>query len=178
MTGTTLFDMTVPEDELQPQGFEPMPTALYRATLQPGAEIATNDAGWKGIRLPFAGFTDTKTGKHFKQAQRAQFTVEHPNGGQPVEIGQRNVIGAASAFGLAEVSQNGEGAKSYKLAAGSYEELVEQFNAVAGAEALVYVKTGPRRRKNEAGVHELQLKDDGTAWIDSEIKSVRAVESA
>ena len=101
----------------------------------------------------------------------------------------RGVIGAAVAFGIAKISENGDGKRTYGLAASSLDELVEQFNSVAGARARVFIKTGPRIRKNrETGIKEVQLKSggavpaatydagqDGDAWIDSEIRSVRAI---
>ncbi len=158
-----IFNLTVPEEELdkRPDG-GPMPAGAYKSTLQTGAELVNNDTGWKGLRIPFAGFASTKNGAvTFDREIRAQFTFEHATSTQAVEIGQRNIIGAARAFGLTEEVGGG-----HKLTASSYEELISQLDAVAGTEVEVYVKAKASNR----------LKDDGTPFINNEIARVSALE--
>jgi len=166
-----LYSISVPEEDLAPPSFEPMPSGAYRSTLQGGVELASNDKGWVGIRLPFSGFVSEKNGKSYDRNLRAQFTLAHETSEAAVEIGQRAVVGAAKAFGLVEQTMTDEGKPAFKLTAESNDDLVDQFNSVAGSEAIVYVKTGPRKRGGE-----VQLKDDGEPWIDSEITRISAAE--
>lgn len=180
---SNVFSISVPEDELQPRGFTPIPTGQYLSTFVGGAQIVGNNDGWKALELPFQGFT-TEHGT-IGATVSARFTVESASQ-QAVDIGARGVIGAAAAFGIAKISEGADGKKSYALTAVSSDELVEQFNAVAGSRALVYIKTSPRIRKSPDGIKHVQLRDgttvpastyqaerDGQAWIDSEIRSVQ-----
>lgn len=154
---SNLFEVTVPTETLdaRPSG-GPMPTGPYRSVLQSGTELAQNDRGWVGIRLPFLGF-EGKGGSFPERAERAQFTVSNPSSPQSETIGAQQIINAARAVGIAE--QDGDG---WRLTATSPEELVEQFNSVAGTPAGVYVKTKPSQN----------LKDDGTPFINNEITRV------
>ena len=161
-----LFDVAVPEDDLEAPAFEPMPTASYKTTLQDGTEFVENDKGWRGLRVPFAGFTSLKDGKDYANRQlHAQFTVAHKTSDIAVRIGRQGVIGTARAFGLTEETTGENGKKAFKLAATSDDELVEQFATMAGTEVGVYIvaKKGTRQ------------KNDGTFFIDNEIKRVFAL---
>ena len=158
-----IFNLTVPQEELdKPAEYTPMPAGPYKSTLQTGAELVSNDSGWRGLRIPFAGFASTRNGAiTFDREIRAQFTFEHATSAQAVEIGQRNIVGAARAFGLTE--EVGDG---HKLTASSYKELISQLDAVAGTEVEVYVKAKRSDR----------LKDDGSPFINNEIGRVSTLE--
>ena len=165
----SLFDVSVPNEELQAPAFELLPAAAYATTLQVGTQLVQNDTGWKGIRLPFAGFRNTKTGQEFAGRQlNAQYTYEHANS-QAVEIGTRGIIEAASAFGLTQ-TVDVDGKPSQKLTASSMEELVTQFNQVAGSEVEVYVALKERKRAGQ-----VVRKEDGTSVMDNEVKRVSAL---
>lgn len=169
---SSIFDVSVPDAELEAPAFEPIPTGAYRTTLQAGAELAQNASGWKGIRLPFQGFRDAKTGQEFQRALRAQFTYEHSNP-KAVQIGYQGIIGAAAALGLTEPTIDANGKPSQKLVATSMEELVSQFNQMAGTEVEVYV-TVQERKKNG----QVVTKQDGKPFLDNEIKRISAVKAA
>jgi len=141
---TDLFDVSVPDSDLAAPGFTPMPTAAYRTTLQAGTQLVQNDRGWKGIRLPFAGFRNDKSNDEFERQLNAQFTYELASSPVSVEIGIKGIIGAAQAFGLTH-SVTTDGKSSQKLTATSYEQLVDQFNQMAGSECEVYVSLQPRK---------------------------------
>lgn len=164
-----LFDVVVPDSELEAPAFEPIPTGTYRATLQAGAALAGNDNGWKAIRIPFAGFRDTKSGKEWNRSLNAQLTYENPSSPQSVKIGFDAIIQAAAALGLTEPVTGSDGKPGQKLTAANMDELVSQFNQMAGTEVEVYLTAGPRKRK---GV--VVLKQDGTPFIDNEIKRISA----
>ncbi len=166
---TDWTSIEVPEEELEaPTGFEPIPTGAYRTTLQTGSELRSNDRGWVALRTPFLGFVPSKgDGKAFPTLTlNAQFTIENPKSAQAVQIGQQGVLGMAQALGLT-TSEGGVVRPTWT----TNEELVEMVNAMAGTEVEVYIKTAPRKAKPD-GSH---LKNDGTPWIDSEIKRVSAV---
>lgn len=165
-----LFTLAVPDDTLEGPSFEPLPTGTYRTTLQPGAELASNDSGWKAVRLPFSGFRDTKSGKESQRNVRAQFTYESPKSAEAVRIGLEMIVGAAHALGLTEPTVTPEGKTAQKLTAANMEELVQQFNQMAGTEVEVYMTAQVRKRHGSP-----VLKADGTAFLDNEIKRVSAV---
>ena len=166
-----IFEVTVPDSELEAPAFEPMPAGAYVTTLQPGASLASNQTGWKGIRLPFSGFRSTNGKGEFTRSLRAQFTYEHATSPRAVEIGRQGIVGAAAAVGLTEPSQTADGKAGQRLTAKSYEELVEQFNAMAGTEVEVYIVAKARMRNGQA-----VQRNDGTGVVmDNEIRNVRAV---
>jgi len=164
-----LFDVTVPDSELEAPAFEPIPTGPYRTTLQAGSGLVENGKGWKAIRIPFLGFRDPKSGKEWQRSLNAQLTYENPNSPKSVQIGFAAIIGAAAALGLTEPTTTADGKPAQKLTAADMDELVSQLNQMAGTEVEVYVTAGPRKR---AGV--VQLKADGTPFLDNEIKRISA----
>ena len=172
---SSLFGVPVPDEELAPPPFEVMPTAAYHTTLQAGATLVEKN-GWTRLHLPFMGFTPAKNGgKTFETRKlEARFPVSGPSGDgaqKAVQIGRRNVVSAAAAFGLTEPVALEGGKQGQRLVAQSNEELVEQFNAVAGGRAEVYV-VAKERERNGAVVQ----RNDGTGpVIDNEIRNVRAV---
>lgn len=170
---TNPFEIAVPNDELDRPDFEPMPTGEYFSTLQPGTEKASNDGGWEAIRLPFKGFRAKDGSADFENRERAaQFTIANPGSPQAVEIGVKGLIAAAQAFGLTEETTV-DGKPAQRLTATNYEELIDQFNSVAGTEVEVYVKV-KRRKKNK----QVVLKDDGSAVLDNEIARISALTPA
>ena len=164
-----LFNVKVPNEDLKPRGFEMMPAGEYRTTLQSGAEVVGNSNGWAAVRLPFSGFTD-KTGKTFQRDRAVQYTTENAGSPQAVEIGQRALIAAATAFGLTEDTTGDDGKPAQKLTASSMDELVAQFNSVAGTEVEVYLTVKKRKKGGQ-----VVLKDDGTPVLDNEIARVSAI---
>ena len=172
-----LFTIVVPEEDMEPPSYQEIPSGQYRSTLQPGVEVANSDSGWEAVQMFFEGFTSKKTGEVYNgRPLRASFTtklsMDKPTHEKAIEIGTRGLVSAAFACGLTETVDGG-GKSAQKLTASSMDELVGQFNAMAGTEVLVYVKTGPRKDKGD-GRH---LKNDGTPWIDSEVGSVRPLPS-
>lgn len=168
---TDLFNVAVPDSDLQAPGFNPMPTAAYRTTLQAGTQLVQNDRGWKGIRLPFAGFTNDKSNESFDRPLNAQFTYELVSSPVSVEIGIKGIIGAAQAFGLTQTI-TADGVSSQKLTATSYEQLVDQFNQMAGSECEVYVSLQPRKRNGQIVYKEGSTTDP---VMDNEIKRISAL---
>lgn len=164
-----LFSIAVPNDELTKPAFEVLPVGEYRVTLQPGAELASNDNGWEAIRLPFTNFVDA-TGKSHARNIRASFTTKHATSTEAVRIGKAGLVGAAAAFGLTATVTDASGKPAQKLTATSMDDLVAQFNSVAGSEASVYVKV-QKRKRNGAPV----VKDDGQPVLDNEIARVSKV---
>lgn len=165
----SIFDVAVPNESLDKPAFEPLATGGYRATLQPGAELVSNDNGWKAVRLPFANFVD-KGGRTHARSIRAQFTYESSTSPEAVRIGREGLIGAAAAFGLTTTVQNGDGKPAQKLTAKDYDELVAQFASVAGSEADVYVKVQKRKRAGQ-----VVLKDSGEPVLDNEVSRISKV---
>lgn len=164
----SIFDVAVPNEDLTKPAFEVLPVGAYRATLQPGAEKVGNDSGWEAVRLPFANFVDT-AGKTHARNVRAQFTTKHATNTQTVQIGTAALIGAAAAFGLTQ-TVDVEGKPAQKLVAKDMDELVAQFNSVAGSEASVYVKVQKRKRDGK-----VVTKDNGEPVLDNEISRVSKV---
>ena len=171
-----LFTVSVPDDALEAPAFELMPTGAYRSTLQGGARVDETN-GWRRLHLPFRGFASAKLGKEFgAKTLEARFPVEAPAGAaegavKAASIGQQAVIGAAAALGLTESVQAADGKTHQKLVANSYDELVAQFNAMAGTDVEVYVVAKPRMRNNAP-----VLRQDGTGPVmDNEIRNVRAL---
>lgn len=163
------FNIPVPTDELNEKPSFLMAAGWYQTTLQPGAELAENNNGWQGIRLPFQGFTSKKDGKQYDKDRRYQITIAATNA-QAVAIGRKQMVQAAAAFGLTEDTVDGNGKAAKKLTAGSPEELVEQLNAVAGTPCDVYVTVKKRKRDGQ-----VVMRDDGTGPVmDNEISSVAA----
>lgn len=162
------FNVAVPVEELNAKPSFLMPAGWYQSTLQAGAELKANDTGWKGIRLPFAGFTSKKDGASFDKERNYQITIEGSD--KAVEIGRKQLVAAAAAFGLTEDTVDANGKPAKRLTATSPEELVEQFNAVAGSPCDVYVTTKKRKRGKE-----IVMRDDGNGPVmDNEISAVAA----
>lgn len=166
-----IFDVAVPDSELETPVFQPVPTGAYRTTLQAGAEIVGNGNGWRAIRIPFQGFRDVKSGKEYARAVRAQFTFESSSE-QARQIGWRSIVGAAAAFGLTEPTVDAAGKAAQKPTVSTPEELIEQFNQMAGTEVEVYL-TAKARMKGGQPV----LKQDGQPYMDNEIKRVSAIKA-
>lgn len=119
--------------------------------------------------MPFQGFEGTKKqtlGQSFPQRDAsAKFTFAHDTSAEAVRIGREAIIGAAVAFGLAQEVTNAEGKKAYRLTANSPDELVSQFNSVAGSPATVYVTA----KKSDT------LKADGTPFINNDVSRISAL---
>lgn len=164
----TNFNVPVPQEDLDRKPSPLMPNGWYGTTLQSGAELADNGAGWRGIRLPFAGFTSKKDGKTYDRERRFQITVESTNE-EAERIGREQYTAAAAAFGLTEATTvNGRPAQ--RVIASSPEELVEQFASVAGSPCDVYVTTKKRKRDGQ-----IVMRDDGAGPVlDNEISRVAA----
>ena len=162
------FNIPVPTDELNQKPSFLMPAGWYQSTLQAGAELASNDNGWQGIRLPFAGFTSKKDGAAFDKDRRYQITIAGAD--KAVEIGRKQLVAAAAAFGLTEDAVDANGKPAKRLTAQTPEALVEQFNQVAGSPCDVYVTTKKRKRGKE-----IVMRDDGNGPVmDNEISAVAA----
>lgn len=162
------FNIPVPTEELNAKPSFLMPAGWYQSTLQTGAEIKSNDNGWSGIRLPFAGFTSKKDGTTFDKDRNYQITIAGSD--KAVEIGRKQLVAAAAAFGLTEDTVDANGKPAKRLTATSPEELVEQFNSVAGSPCDVYVTTKKRTRGKE-----VVMRDDGNGPVmDNEISAVAA----
>lgn len=162
------FNVPVPTEELDRKPDFLMPAGWYETTLQNGAEAVGNDNGWKGIRVPFAGFRSKKDGKVFEKDRRFQVTTAHANP-ETVRIGREQLTAIAVAFGLAEdTTVNGKPAK--RMTANNPEEFVEQLNSVAGSPCDVYITTKKRKRDGK-----VVLRDDGNGPVmDNEISRVAA----
>lgn len=163
------FNVPVPQDELDAKPNFLMPVGWYHTTLQGGAQVVegTNSPDWRGIRVPFSGFTG-KDGKTFEKDRNYQITVGS-NSEQAKEIGRKQAVELGVAFGLTEdVTVNGKPAK--RLTAGSPEELVEQLGAVVGSPCDVYVTVKKRKRDGA-----IVMRDDNTGPVmDNEISRVAA----
>ena len=170
---------TVTQDELAPPSFEPTPSAQYRGTFT-NPEQRSNDNGWEGISFSTVllgtpegedtykgvsvagrtvrGIISTKTGEKRKNGKA--YTPE-----EIAESDTRNAqtVGRLlNALGVATVDDDGNVDLS---AINSTEDVFELLQAADGTDYLPYVKTGPRKRGGE-----VQTKDDGEPWIDSEVK--------
>lgn len=165
MTSDDLFTISVPTEDLEAPkgGGGAMQAGKYRTTLQPGTTIIEGKNGWKALQLPISGFEglegSTATLAFPNRSIEAKFTIAHDSSADAVRIGRNAVIGAASAFGLTTEVVGDDGKPALKLTATSNEELVEQFNAMAGTVVGVYVTT--KNSKN--------LKNDGTPFVNNEI---------
>lgn len=165
----TDFNIPVPQEDLDRKPSFLMPPGWYGTTLQSGAEVVGNDNGWKGIRVPFAGFVSKKDGKTYDKDRRYQITTESENA-DATRIGaeQRTALGVA--FGLAEDTTTPDGKTAKRLTAATPEEFVEQLNAVAGSPCDVYVKAKKRERGGQ-----VVMRDDGAGPVmDNEISRVAA----
>lgn len=164
---STDFNVAVPQDELDAKPNFLMPAGWYGTTLQPGAQVVSNDHGWAGIRVPFNGFT-ARDGKSFDKDRNYQITTDSSNE-QAKSIGRKQAVELAVAFGLAEqVTLNGKPAQ--RLTAKSPEEFVEQLNAVAGSPCDVYIVAKKRKRDGQ-----VVMRDDNTGPVmDNEISRVAA----
>jgi hypothetical protein len=162
------FNIPVPTEELNAKPSFLMPAGWYQSTLQAGAEIKSNDNGWSGIRLPFAGFVSKKDSTTFEKDRNYQITIAGSD--KAVAIGRKQLVAAAAAFGLTEDTVDDNGKPAKRLTATSPEELVEQFNGVAGSPCDVYVTTKKRTRGKE-----VVMRDDGNGPVmDNEISAVAA----
>ncbi len=170
MTNTD-FNVAVPQDELDAKPSFLLANGWYGSTLQPGAQVVSNDKGWAGIRIPFSGFTD-KAGKTTEKDRNYQITTESDNA-QAKSIGAKQAVELAVAFGLAEeTTVNGKPAKRLTAQGSTPEEFwanfVEQLNSVAGSPCDVYVTT--KKRKRDGAV---VMRDDNTGPVmDNEISRV------
>src|SRR5690242_14412739 len=166
MTQDTDFNVAVPTEELERKPSFLMPNGWYESTFQGGAELASNDNGWQGVRIPFSGFRNKADGKTYAKDRRYQITTKSDNA-DAKRIGREQLTAVAVAFGLAkDVTVNGKPAK--QIIAGSAEEFVAQLNAVAGSPCDVYVTT--KARKRDGAVVQ---KEDGSGPVqDNEISRV------
>jgi hypothetical protein len=163
------FNVPVPTDELDAKPSFLMPAGWYQTTLQPGAQVVSNDSGWAGIRVPFQGFTSKKDGKVFDKDRNFQVTTAHSNP-ETVRIGMQQLVALGAAFGLTEDTTDAAGKPAKRLTAESPEEFVEQLNAVAGSPCDAYVTTKKRTRGKQ-----VVMRDDNTGPVmDNEISRVAA----
>lgn len=166
------FNVAVPQDELDAKPNFLMPAGWYATTLAGGAQVVSNDNGWKGIRIPFSGFTSKVDGKSFEKDRNYQITTDSENE-QAKSIGAKQAVELAAAFGLAEdATVNGKPAKRLTATGATRDEFwanfVEQLNAVAGSPCDVYVTTKKRKRGKE-----IVMRDDKTGPVmDNEISRV------
>lgn len=164
------FNVAVPQDELDAKPSFLLDNGWYTSTIQPGTQVVagTNSPDWRGIRVPFSGFTSKKDGKTYEKERNYQITTAS-NNAEAKRIGQQQLVALAVAFGLAEdTTVNGKPAK--RLIAKSPEEFAEQLNSVAGSPCDVYVTTKKRKRDGQ-----IVMRDDGTGPVlDNEISRVAA----
>ncbi len=162
------FNVAVPQEELDARPAGALDPGWYTSTIQGGAEEAsgTNSPNWRGIRIPFAGFTSKKDGKTYDRDRNYQITTAGDNA-ESVRIGRQQMVALAVAFGLAEdTTVDGKPAK--RLTANSPAEFIAQLNAVAGSPCDVYLTRKPRKRN---GV--VVMRDDNTGPVmDNEISRV------
>ena len=168
---TDVFDagfIDLPENDedlgYQPPDFTPIKSGWYKATFDGGVEIregVSEKGEWHALVVPCSGFVDLKTGDTKYQNRRPieQFLFTSDSKG---------MLNLAQALSLV-------GPDGRSLVAGSRDEFVEQCNSQGGTEVKIYIMTAPRRKKIE-GTWETQLKDDGTPWIDSNIKSIEPLD--
>ena len=160
------FNIPVPQDELDAKPTFLMPAGWYTTTLQAGAEEKGNDNGWKGVRVPFAGFTSKADGKTFDKSRNYQVTTAAKND-QAVSIGRKQLVELAVAFGLAEQTTV-DGKPALRLTANSVEEFIAQLSSVAGSPCDVYVTAKPRKRDGKV----VQRDDNTGPVMDNEISRV------
>ena len=165
------FNVPVPQDELDAKPSFLMPAGWYATTLQPGAQVVegTNTPSWRGIRVPFSGFTSKKDGAEFTKDRNYQITVASDNA-QAKKIGQQQCVALAVAFGLAEDCTDANGKPSKRLTASSPEEFAEQLNGVAGSPCDAYVTTKKRKRDGQVVIRD----DNSGPVMDNEISRVAA----
>lgn len=162
------FNIPVPQDELDAKPSFLMPAGWYTTTLQPGAEEKGNDNGWKGVRIPFAGFTSKADGKTYDKNRNYQVTTAGSE--KAVAIGRKQLVEIAVAFGLAEDTTTPDGKAAKRLTATSVEEFLSQLNSVAGSPCDVYVTAKPRKRDGKV----VQRDDNTGPVMDNEISRVAA----
>lgn len=166
-----LFTIEVPQEDLDAPrgGGSAMKAGRYRSTLQPGAQVISGKNGWQALQLPFSGFEALKAGNESypQRTAEAKFTCAHDTNADVVKGGRERIIGAARALGLTQEITNADGKKAFKLTANSIEELVEQFNSVAGSQVGVYVTSKPSQN----------LKSDGTPFYNNDIANVFALDA-
>jgi hypothetical protein len=166
---TTAFDFSipVPTDELNAKPSSLLPNGWYLATFGGGAELLDNGNGWQGIKVPLSGFVG-RDGKTYDRDRRYQVTVASSSQAA-VDIGRRQLVEAAQAFGLAEdTTVNGKPAK--RLTCSTPAEFVEQLNALAGTPVDVYVTTKARKRNGQP-----VMRDDGAGPVmDNEVSRIAA----
>lgn len=163
------FNVPVPQDELDAKPNFLMPAGWYASTLQGGAQLVegTNNPSWRGVRVPFSGFTSKKDGKVYEKDRNYQITVASENA-QAVQIGRKQLVELGAAFGLTEDVTGPDGKPAKRLIAQSPQEFVEQLNAVAGSPADVYVTTKKRKRDGK-----IVMRDDNTGPVmDNEVSRV------
>lgn len=166
------FNVAVPQDELDAKPSFLMPAGWYATTLAGGAQVVSNDNGWKGIRVPFSGFAAKSDGKSYEKDRNYQITTDSANE-QAKAIGAKQAVELAAAFGLAEETVvNGKPAKRLTAQGRTPDEFwanfVEQLNAVAGSPCDVYVTVKKRKRGKE-----IVMKDDNSGPVmDNEISRV------
>ena len=160
------FSVPVPVDDLNRKPGGLLPNGWYTTTFGGGALLADNNNGWQGIRLPFAGFT-ARDGQTFDRERRYQITVASTSK-TATDIGRRQLVEAAVAFGLAEDTVTADGKPAKRPTAGSPEEFIEQVNALAGTPVDVYVTTKKRERNGQP-----VMRDDGAGPVmDNEISRI------
>lgn len=173
------FNIPVPTDELDARPvFEPMPAGWYtNVTLQGGAQAVDgkklDSAGnpkWRGIRIPFSGFTSKKDGKVFERDRNYQITTFSDNA-KALQIGRQQLTALAVAFGLAEDAFDAAGKPAKRMTATSPEEFVSQLNAVAGSPCDAFVKIVKRTRDGVV----VQRDDNSGPVLDNEISAVAAL---
>ena len=163
------FNIPVPQDELDAKPSFLMPAGWYTTTLQPGTEAVGNDNGWAGVRIPFAGFTSKADGKTFDKSRNYQITTESSNE-QAKQIGRKQRVELAVAFGLAEDTTDASGKSAKRLTANSLDEFIAQLNSVGGSPCDVYVSVKTRKR----GKTVVQKEDGSGPVMDNEISRVAA----
>jgi len=174
-------DIVVPDTELERPAFELLPTAGYDSTVGGGATVVENNNGWRALSVPFVGFVNTKTQAAFpNRTVKATYTLESDNE-QAVQIGRTDLTKLVAALGLAEEATAPDGSSGKRIPPAffadrthdgetDYTRLVNAINAMGGTRVNVYVVLKERTRKGE-----VQLKDDGTPWMDNEVKRVSAI---
>ena len=155
----------------KPPSSDPMKTGFYRATYAGGGSVydGVSDKGeWHALKLPFEGFVahDVKG----LEAGDTRYETWRPLEAFMFTSDERAMLRLAWAFSLV-------GPDGRSLVASSREEFIEQLNSQAGTEVKVYIKSGPQKRKNpDTKKWEVQLKDDKTPWMESNILSVEPLD--
>lgn len=166
----TDFNVPIPQDELDAKPSFLLDAGWYASVLQPGVEVVDSKTNpdWKGIRVPFSGFTSKKDGKVYEKDRSFQITVAGSD--EAVKIGRKQLTQVAAAFGLTEQTTV-DGKAAQRMTATSPEELASQLNALAGTPCDVYVTVKKRKRGGE-----VVMKDDGSGPVmDNEISAVAAL---